>query len=176
MAQSLMPPSFADTCNSEVTPTPWKGPRISAASRTGRGSAQRDKNLLLVMLPGSFALAGIAACTVVSFRLAQTVAFTGFLYLVIVVLTALYAGFWQATVISIAAAACLNYYFVPPVFSLANSPANWAALGAFEFTALVISRLSLRAREQAMHAIAGRRDMERLYETSRRILLLGNSE
>jgi len=121
------------------------------------------------------ALAAVVVCTWGSFRLGQSVAFTGFLYLVFVVLAALYGGFWQATLISIAAASCLNYYFVPPIFSFANSPANWAALGAFEFTALIISRLSQRARFEAMEAKAGRRDMERLYETSRRILLLDSS-
>ena len=121
---------------------------------------------------GALALAAVAICTWASFRLGQTSAFAGFLYLVFVVLAALYGGFWQATVVSIAAAACLNYYFVPPIFSFANSPANWAALGAFEFTALVISRLSRRARLQAIDAQDGRREMERLYETSRRILLL----
>jgi two-component system, OmpR family, sensor histidine kinase KdpD len=102
----------------------------------------------------------------------QSFAFTGFLHLVIVVLAAVYGGFWQATFVSVVAATCLNYFFVPPIFSFVNSPANWVALGAFEFTALVISRLSLRARLQAIEAIARRREMERLYETSRRILLL----
>ena len=123
-------------------------------------------------LPCGLALAGVAVSTWVSFHFDQSFAFTGFLHLVLVVLAALYGGFWQATFISIAAAACLNYFFVPPVFSFANSPSNWVALGAFEFTALVISRLSLRSRLRAMEAIAGRRDVERLYETSRRILLL----
>ncbi len=123
-------------------------------------------------LPCGLALAGLAVCTWGSFRLEQTFAFTGFLHLVIVVLAAVYGGFWQATVVSVAAAACLNYFFVPPIFSFANSPANWVALGAFEFTALVISRLSLRARIEAVEAVARRREMERLYETSRRILLL----
>ncbi|MGA2037828.1 MAG: ATP-binding protein [Bryobacteraceae bacterium] len=127
------------------------------------------------MLPCCLALAAVAGCTWVSFHIGQTFAFTGFLYLVLVVLAALYGGFWQATLVSIAAAACLNYYFVPPIFSFANSPANWVALGAFEFTAVVISRLSQRAQLRAMEAVAGRRDMERLYETSRRILLLDSS-
>jgi len=122
-------------------------------------------------LPGGLALAGVAVTTWVSFRFDQSFAFTGFVQLVLVVLAALYGGFWQATFISVTAAACLNYFFVPPVFSFANSPANWVALGAFEFTALVISRLSLQARQRAREAIAERRDMERLYETSRRILL-----
>ncbi len=124
----------------------------------------------------ALSFAGLAACTWLSFHFGQEFAFTGFVYLVIVVFAALYGGFWLATAVSIAAAACLNYFFVPPIFSFVNAPANWVALGAFEFTALVISRLSLRAQLQAKEAIAGRRDVERLYETSRRILLLDSSD
>ena len=126
---------------------------------------------LVAVLPGGLALAGVAVTTWLSFHFDQSFAFTGFVHLFVVVVAALYGGFWQATFVSIAAAACLNYFFVPPVFSFANSPSNWVALGAFEFTALVISRLSLRARLRALEAIGERRDMERLYETSRRILL-----
>jgi two-component system sensor histidine kinase KdpD len=143
------------------------------------GAARQLLNRLRVgapaVLPGGLALAGVAVSTWLSFRFGQSFAFTGFLHLVLVVLAAMYGGFWQATVISVVAAGCLNYYFVPPIYSFVNSPANWVALGAFEFTALVISRLSLRAQEQALEAIGERRDMERLYETSRRILLFGNS-
>jgi two-component system sensor histidine kinase KdpD len=126
-------------------------------------------------LPGGICFAGLAACTWVSFHFGQSFAFTGFLDLVLVVLAALYGGFWQATAVSVAAVASLNYFFIPPIFSFENSPSNWVALGAFEFTALVISRLSLRAHLQATEATARRRDMEHLYETSRRILLLDSS-
>ena len=130
------------------------------------------QRLLVTALPGCLALAGVAVCTWVSFHFGQGFAFTGFLFLVLVVLAAMYGGFLQATVVSVAAVTCLNYFFVPPLFSFVNSPANWVALSAFEFTALVISRLSLRAHLRALEAVAGQRDMERLYETSRRILLL----
>jgi two-component system sensor histidine kinase KdpD len=150
-------------------------PTLAAAKSVCETAARAFTRHLAPTLPSCLALAGIAACTWGSFRLGQTFAFTGFLYLVFVVLAALYGGFWQATVISVAAAACLNYYFVPPIFSFANSPANWVALSTFEFTALVISRLSQRAQMRAREAIADRRDIERLYETSRRILLLSSS-
>ena len=139
------------------------------------GPARRWKQKFSPALPAVLSLAGVAACTWGSFSLGQTPAFPGFLYLVFVVLAALYGGFWQATVVSIVAAACLDYYFVPPIFSFANSPADWVALGAFEFTALVISRLSLHAQARAREAVADQRYMERLYETSRRILLLDRS-
>ena len=126
-------------------------------------------------LPSALCLAGVILCTWVGFHFDQGFAFTGFLYLVPVVFAAMYGGFWQATLVSIAAATCLNYFFIPPVFSFENSPENWVALGAFEFTALVISRLSLREQLRTKEAIAGRRDMERLYQTSRQMLLLDSS-
>jgi two-component system sensor histidine kinase KdpD len=145
--------------------------RSFAISRAASHLLNRFTATAASALPGSLALSGVAVTTWVAFRFDQSFAFTGFLDLVVVVLAALYGGFGQATLVSVAAAACLNYFFVPPVFSFANSPANWVALGAFEFTALVISRLSMRARLRALEAIGERRDMERLYEASRRILL-----
>ena len=157
----------------------WTNPGLELPARHVWLSDVRTwaSNLKVRLVPGLpfwLSLAAIAASTWVSFRLDQSFAFTGFLHLVIVVSAAVYGGFWQATFISVVAATCLNYFFVPPIFSFVNSPANWVALGAFEFTALVISRLSLDARLQAVEAIARRREMERLYETSRRILLLDN--
>ncbi|CEF48768.1 unnamed protein product [uncultured bacterium] len=146
----------------------------SALPRTRQPVAINARERLRAILPGFLCLAGLCACTWISFTVGQSFAFTGFLHLVFVVLAAMYGGLWQATLISVAAVASLDYFFIPPIFSLSNSPANWVALGAFEFTAVVISRLSLRAQSQAMEAIAGRRDMERLYEISRRILLLEN--
>jgi len=167
--------SLTSTDTSAHTHSGVEWPGISAAARSVAGAMRNWKRQFLSVMPAALALAGVAICTWGSFRLGQSSAFPGFLYLVFVVLAALYGGLRQATVVSIVAAGCLNYYFVPSIFSFANSPSNWAALGAFEFTALVISRLSQRAHLQAMEARAGRRDMERLYETSRRILLLDTS-
>jgi two-component system sensor histidine kinase KdpD len=137
--------------------------------------AHSAKTKLALAGPSCLSLDGLAACTSISFHFNQSFAFAGFLDLIVVVLCALYGGFVQATLVSVVAAAALNYFFVPPIFSFVNSPANWVALGAFEFTALVISRLSLHAKQQALEAVSGRRDVERLYETSRRILLLDSS-
>jgi two-component system, OmpR family, sensor histidine kinase KdpD len=136
------------------------------------GSGPGWKRNLSALLPAALALAGIAICTWVAFRLNQTPAFPGCLYLVFVVLAACYGGFWQATVVSVVAASCLDYFFVPPIFSFDMSPENCVALIGFELTSLIISRLSSSAQAVAKEAIAGRRDMERLYEASRRILLL----
>jgi two-component system sensor histidine kinase KdpD len=56
-----------------------------------------------------------------------------------------------------------------------NSPENWVALGAFEFTALVISQLSHREHCRTAEVERLYEEMERLYQTSRRILLLNSS-
>src|ERR1035438_62042 len=121
-------------------------------------------------------LAGVGVCTWVSFRMGQGFAFTGFLYLVFVVLAAMYGGFRSATLVSVVSAACLNYFFVPPIFSFVNSPANWVALGAFEFTALVISKLSHQEHCRTLEVEGLYEEMERLYQTSRRILLDSSAE
>src|ERR1700722_8713777 len=69
----------------------------------------------------------------------------GFLFLLVVVSVAILCGFWQATIVSILACACLDYFFYPPVlvFTIAD-PQDWVALGAFELSALVVSRVSSR--------------------------------
>jgi len=116
-------------------------------------------------------LAGVAAATWLSFRLGLGLATTGFLFLTIVVLTAIRGGFWISTAASLAAAGCLNYFFVAPLFTFrVDSLEDWVALCAFEFTALVVSRLSNASTQRAAEALAQRRDSERLYQTSRRIL------
>ena len=122
------------------------------------------------------ALAGVGVCTWASFRMGQGFAFTGFLYLVFVVLAAMYGGFRSATLVSVVSAACLNYFFVPPIFSFVNSPTNWVALGAFEFTALVISKLSQREHARTLQVENLYGEMECLYQTSRRILLDSSAE
>jgi two-component system sensor histidine kinase KdpD len=136
----------------------------------------RARMSLVPLLPGFLSLAGLAACTFISYRLGLNLASAGFLDLVFVVLAAVYGGFWQATVISVISVACLDYFFDEPIFSLTvGRVSNWVELSAFEFTALVISRLSNRAQLRALEADAERRDTSRLYQTARRILLLENS-
>jgi two-component system, OmpR family, sensor histidine kinase KdpD len=134
--------------------------------------AAKPTALLLACL----SLASVLACTWFAFSLHLNFASAGFLYLFLVVVTALYGGFGVATLSSIVAVVCLNYFFVPPVFSFTvTRPENWVALGAFEFTALTISRLSHRARSRAAEAIAERSDSQHLYETAQRLLSLERS-
>ncbi len=135
--------------------------------RTGQPDAARF---------AGYALAGSAAVLLTAYcglRLDVNFATTGFLHLLIVVLVALIAGFWEATVTSLVALSCLNYFFVPPVFTFSISdPQNWVALITFESTALLVSRLSIQMEKQARKAVLERGRMEKLYDLSRRTLLM----
>ena len=136
-------------------------------AKTGRQSAMRFTG---------HALAGSAAVLAVAYvgvRLHVNFSTTGFVHLLIVVLVAMMSGFWEATVTSLVALTCLNYFFVPPVYTLyVADPQNWVALITFESTALLVSRLSIQREKQARTAILERRRMEKLYELSRRTLLM----
>jgi two-component system sensor histidine kinase KdpD len=122
------------------------------------------------------ALAGSAAVLVAAYvgiHLHVNFSTTGFVDLLIVVLVAMLSGFWEATVTSVVALTCLNYFFVPPVYTFyVADPQNWVALITFESTALLVSQLSIQMEKQARTAILERRRMEKLYELSRRTLLM----
>src|SRR5271169_3890157 len=76
---------------------------------------------------------------------------------------------------SISAMLLFNYFFLPPVgtFTIAD-PQNWVALAAFLFTSIVGSQLSARIRKEADAANSRRREVERLYNFSQKLLGEGN--
>ena len=99
------------------------------------------------------------------------------LYLLVILAVASACGFWQASFVSILAVACLDYFFMPPIFHFnITDPQDWAALAAFECTALVITRLSTKEIVSTGEAIFHRSSMEKLYELSRNSLLLDLDE
>jgi len=84
-------------------------------------------------------------------------------------------GMVVAIFMSVCAMLLFNFYFLPPIgtFTIAD-PQNWVALGAFLITSLVASQLSARIRKQADAAHARRREVERLYAFSQKLLGEGN--
>ena len=66
-----------------------------------------------------------------------------------------------------AATLAFNFFFFPPLhtFTIAE-PANWVSLFCFLIVAVVVSRLVLRAREEAAAALRRRREIEVLYDLS----------
>src|ERR1700735_3005145 len=100
---------------------------------------------LRVTLQFLIASAAIATLTYGGFVLQVNLTTISFLYLLLVIATALYCGFWQASVTSLMAVACLDYFFTAPVFHFyVTDPKEWVALGVFQISAVVISRLSTK--------------------------------
>ena len=165
---------------------------VQSAQQAASPSADAVTRRLLLpsgetqVLPGAFprrvGLAVLALCavlliTIAAFALHFTFSAAAFFYLVVIVLTALQLGFWEATIISLVAVACLDYYFLPPLYSFRmDDPQSWTALAAFEFAGVVVSRLSSQVQRQAEIARRERNRMEKLYGLARNILLLDPHE
>ncbi|HYA17948.1 MAG TPA: SpoIIE family protein phosphatase [Bryobacteraceae bacterium] len=67
-----------------------------------------------------------------------------------------------AVVASVLGMLLLNYYFLPPIYTLTiEDPKNWIALGAFFITVLVAGRLAGHARLKAAEAEAERQEARR---------------
>jgi two-component system sensor histidine kinase KdpD len=121
--------------------------------------------------------AGLGLVTYLGFVLHVNLTTISFVYLILVFVLALFAGFWQASLASIAAVACLDYFFSPPIFHFSiTDPQNWVALAVFQIAAVVISRLSAKELRSATDAAVHRAGMEQLYELSRNSLLLDLSQ
>jgi two-component system sensor histidine kinase KdpD len=120
---------------------------------------------------------GIALLTYAGFVLQVNLATISLLYMGIVIAAAVYFGFWQASLTSLLAAASLDFFFTQPVFHFyMNDPKEWVALGVFQVSAVVISRLSAKELRSSAEATLNRTGMKQLYELSRSSLLLDLSE
>jgi two-component system sensor histidine kinase KdpD len=119
------------------------------------------------------ASAVLALLTYLGFVLQINLLTIGLLYMLIVVAVASLYGFWQASLISLLAVACLDYFFTQPLLHFyMTDPQEVIALGAFEITTIVISRLSAKKLRSSREAAVHRVEMEQLYELSRSSLLL----
>jgi two-component system sensor histidine kinase KdpD len=115
----------------------------------------------------------IALLTYGGFLLQVNLATISSLYLLVVVAMASFCSFWQASLASLVAVACLDFFFLPPFFRFnVTDPQDWVALCTFEVTALAIGRMSARELRSSREAAVHRTGMEKLYELSRNSLLL----
>ncbi len=90
-------------------------------------------------------IAGLALITFVCFRLGVGLARTGFVYVILIALVSLLGSFSVSVVQSIVAAACLNYFFAPPLFELRiDVPEDIERIAAFLTTSLVVTALTTR--------------------------------
>jgi len=98
-------------------------------------------------------------------------------FLIIVLLVAATAPLWVAVTTSFAAVLAFNFFFLPPVGTLTIAdPQNWTALFALLVVSLVASNLSAVARARTREAEARRDSLERLFDLSRDVLLISDSQ
>jgi two-component system sensor histidine kinase KdpD len=124
----------------------------------------------------AFALPGcltVGLITFICFGLRLNLTITSFFYLIIVVLQSLTGDFVSAAIVSVVADLCLNFFFVPPLFSfrVSNSYDFWA-LVTFLVTGLVITRQTSRVRQEGRTSELQRQEMNRLYELAQQLLAL----
>ena len=110
-------------------------------------------------LSGSIALALV---TLVCLQVGLNSTPTAFLYLIVIVLLSLVSEFIPLALLSVLAVASLNYFFVPPRFTLTvDNPQDAVELATFLITALVTTRLvsqstkAARLRKQADQKFRG---------------------
>ncbi len=139
-------------------------------------SSRLDRRHLQVWAVRYAAVIGTIAAVVFVFRRLPlnptTVALT---FLLVVLGVATRWGLTIATTTALVATLAFNYFFLPPIgnFTIAD-PQNWVALLAFLISAILASRLSERARREALNATRRRKEVERLYALSQQLLATDN--
>jgi PAS domain S-box-containing protein len=97
-------------------------------------------------------IAGLALITFICFRLGFGLGRTGFAYVIVVALVSLLGSFTVSVVLSIVAAACLNYFFAPPLFELRiDVPEDIERIAAFLTTSLIVTALTTKLRNSEAH-------------------------
>ena len=110
-------------------------------------------------------IAGLALITFVCFQAGFGLARTAFAYVIVVALVSLLGSFSASVVLSILAAACLNYFFAPPLFEFRiDLPEDIERIAVFLTTAVVVTALTTR-RKRVEEALAENR--ARLEEAER---------
>ena len=140
-------------------------PRSCRERRSGRAwhgdYAKAESPITALAAQFLLGIAGLALITFVCFRVEFGVARTGFAYVILVALVSLLGSFIASVVLSIVAAACLNYFFAPPLFEFRiDALDDVVRIAAFLTTSLIVSALTtkLRASKVRVSSQAGRRD------------------
>jgi two-component system, OmpR family, sensor histidine kinase KdpD len=118
----------------------------------------KPRGLLLGVSVSSTSVAVVTAA-IFAFRGFVPVLSLGVLYLFAVLPVAVVFGLPYAVGVSVLSMLAFNFFFLPPVHTLAlRDSANWFALAVYLVTAVVVSELAARSRRRA--ADAARRELE----------------
>ncbi len=135
-----------------------------------------QRRLLVLIIPYIAASALVAIIVALYYRFLHvnttTVALT---LLVGILIVSAHWGLRVSIFMSIVAALCFNFFFLPPFLTFTVSDAqNWVALIAFLSTGIIASNLSDRAQTETRISHRRRREAERLYEFSQQLLVAPN--
>jgi two-component system sensor histidine kinase KdpD len=123
------------------------------------------------------ATAGAALTTILLVWLGANSTTAAMVFLVLVVWCATQAGAVLSIYIAALGAVCFDYFFLPPIHTLRLAGAQaWVAMFAFIASCLVVSRLSERARQQAIQVEQRQADVGRLYALSQEMMLFEDAE
>jgi two-component system sensor histidine kinase KdpD len=154
---------------------PEEASHVNGSGRLAKGIASDLRRHILARIASQSFLAciGLALVCYFGFATHATLTTVSSLDLIMVFVVAMAYGFWPASIVSLLAAATLDYYFTEPIFHFTIvNPRDWVSLATFETCALVISRLSAKEVRSSREAARHRAEMEHLYELSRHLLLL----
>jgi two-component system sensor histidine kinase KdpD len=115
----------------------------------------------------------IAMVAVVAYRCHAKPLTAGLIDLALVMLIAFRWGFLEAAIASVAGVACLDFFYMPPIFSLyERDPQDWISSLIFATIGLLVSRFADRLRKDAVDTHHERARLEKLYLTSRDIIMM----
>lgn len=118
------------------------------------------------------AIAGLIAITALYDRYVHVNSTTVALsYLLFILFLSTRWGLSYAISVSIAATACYNFFFLPPLHTFTVSdPENLVALVVLLITSVVSSRMAERIREESRQAVIRQTELEVLYSLSRALI------
>jgi PAS domain S-box-containing protein len=121
---------------------------LSASRSLWRGKASFAGRLRYLVALWGVGLVAIGAVTGVCFRAGLNSATTALIYMVVILMLSLLDSFVSSAIFSIFAVACLDYFFIPPLFQFdVGDPQDIATLVAFLFISLTVTSLVRRVRE-----------------------------
>ncbi len=131
-------------------------------------------------MPGTMRLLRVAAAvsvlvlvTAAGYRLQAKPLTTGLVDLLLVMAIAFRWGFVEAAFASLGAVAFLDFFYMPPILSFyEEDPQDWISTAIFLLISFFVSRFADRLRRQTADAENERTRLERLFLTSRDIILM----
>jgi two-component system, OmpR family, sensor histidine kinase KdpD len=115
----------------------------------------------------------LALATLIGYLCHGNALTAGAVDLILILVIAFRWGFVEGAVASAAAVGSLDFFFMPPILSFyEQAPQDWFATVVFALIAIFLSRFADSLHRQAVATDQDRARLERLYQTSRDILLM----